>query len=121
MARTGRPVGYPKSGGRKAGTPNRRTQELVDTAEGQGMLPHELLAAVARGEEIDGVIPSFEQRIDAAKACAPYFAPRLSNSNVTQRTFTSLSEISDEELAALVGVAGAADETAGPTGTDTVQ
>jgi hypothetical protein len=121
MARTGRPVGYPKSGGRKAGTPNKRTQELIDNAEGAGLLPHELLAAVARGEEIDGVVPTFEQRIDAAKACAPYFAPRLSNSNVTQRTFTSLTEISDEELAALVGVAGAADETAGPTGTDTVQ
>jgi hypothetical protein len=116
-----RPLGLPKTGGRKKGTPNKRSLDEIFEADARGMLPHQLLAAVARGEEIDGVVPTFEQRLDAAKACAPYFAPRLSNSNVTQRTLTSLSEISDAELAALVGVAGAADETAGPSGSDTVQ
>jgi len=35
-----------------------------------GELPHEFLLRVARGEEIDGHIPTFAERIDAAKAAA---------------------------------------------------
>ena len=40
-------------------------------------LPHGFLLAVVRGEAVDGVVPTLAQRIDAAKAAAPYFAPRL--------------------------------------------
>jgi hypothetical protein len=65
----------------------------------RGMLPHEFLAHIASGAPVrhtfqqpifnsDGVqtglrtqeldvYPDLEQRIDAAKASAPYFAPRL--------------------------------------------
>lgn len=65
--------------GRKAGARNKRTAETVAKAQAAGMLPHEFLAAVQRGEEIDGHKPTFEERLDAAKAAAPYFAPKLSN------------------------------------------
>lgn len=121
MNRLGRPKGLPKTGGRVKGTPNRRSLDHIMKAEAKGQLPHELLAAVARGEEIDGVTPTLEMRLDAAKACAPYYAPRLSNSNVTQRTITSLSEISDGELASIIGRGRADDEAASAPGTDTVQ
>lgn len=47
-----------------------------------GELPHEWLLRVMRNEEIDGEKPVLAQRIDAAKAAAPYFAPRLAQSQV---------------------------------------
>ncbi len=40
-------------------------------------LPHGFLLSVVRGEAVDGVVPTLAQRIEAAKAAAPYFAPRL--------------------------------------------
>ena len=40
-------------------------------------LPHELLAAVARGEPMHRALPTLKQRIAAAIAAAPYFTPRL--------------------------------------------
>jgi hypothetical protein len=90
-------------------------------AESKGMLPHELLAAVARGDEIDGVTPTLEMRLDAAKAAAPYYAPRLSNSNVTNRHITSISEISDAELATLAGIDGAEEAPICAPGSDSLQ
>lgn len=98
-----------RRGGRKAGTPNKTTQSVIDRAKAKGMLPHEFLAAVARGEEIDGITPTFEQRVDAAKACAPFYAPRLSSTNATVRHLQSLAEITDRELGALAGLVGADD------------
>lgn len=85
------------------------------------MLPHEFLAAVARGEEINGITPTFEQQLDAAKACAPYYAPRLSSSDVTTRRVTSITELDDTELAALTGEAGTADAADSASGHGTVQ
>jgi hypothetical protein len=48
-----------------------------------GELPHVFLLRVMRGEKIDGIQPSFEMRIDAAKAACTYFVPRLSSVAVT--------------------------------------
>ena len=61
-----------------------------DAALAQGELPHVFLLRVMRGEPIsqffydqDGFIvekkwlPSAEERVDAAKAAAPYHAPKL--------------------------------------------
>jgi hypothetical protein len=117
----GRKPGTPKTGGRIAGTPNKRSLQHIIQAEGKGMLPHEFLAAVARGEEINGITPTFEQQLDAAKACAPYYAPRLSSSDVTTRRVTSITELDDTELAALTGEAGTADAADSPSGHGTVQ
>jgi hypothetical protein len=117
----GRKPGTPKTGGRIAGTPNKRSLQHILQAEGKGMLPHEFLAAVARGEEINGITPTFEQQLDAAKACAPYYAPRLSSSDVTTRRVTSITELDDTELAALTGEAGTADAADSASGHGTVQ
>ena len=51
----------------------------IERAKATGELPHEFLLRVVRGEEIDGTIPTFEQRVDAAAVAAPYFAPKLAS------------------------------------------
>lgn len=48
-------------------------------AEASGMLPHAFLLAVTRGEPIGDHTPTFEERLEAAKASAPYVAPKLSS------------------------------------------
>lgn len=74
-----------------------------------GELPHEFLLRVARGEAIfrEDVDPStgkiirvkevydFPVRIDAAKAAAPYFAPKISTVEV-------ISGVPDDELDAII-------------------
>lgn len=42
------------------------------------MLPHEFLLAVTRGEMIGDYVPTFQELLEAAKAAAPFFAPKLS-------------------------------------------
>jgi hypothetical protein len=117
----GRKPGTPKTGGRLAGTPNKRSLQHIIQAESKGMLPHEFLAAVARGEEVNGITPTFEQQLDAAKACAPYYAPRLSSSDVTTRRVTSITELDDTELAALAGEAGITDAEESASGNGVLQ
>lgn len=86
----------------KPGKPSSRAAlAAVKLAKESGVLPHEWLLAVARGEpvmhkqwkikydksgrelsrelvEIE-YYADFETRVDAAKAAAPYFAPRLAS------------------------------------------
>src|SRR5579885_862765 len=104
--------------GRPKGARNKRTRQMIEDAQSKGLLPHEVLASVARGEGMlcslfdeDGqpvgqpfmVYPSLDQRIDAAKAAAPFYAPRLTSIehgggiSVTRNA----SDLSDEELAAI--------------------
>jgi hypothetical protein len=83
MARGGKRTGA----GRKPGAVNVRTQEAVARAEATGLLPHELLCAWAQGREIGGVVlTSVRDRIDCAKAAAPFYAPQRSASTVTSIT-----------------------------------
>ena len=42
-------------------------------------LPHEILLAIARGEAVDGHMPTLAERVTAAKIAAPYYAPRLAS------------------------------------------
>lgn len=79
MARGGQRPGA----GRPAGSRNRRTSETLAKASAAGLLPHEFLCAVARGEVIDGHAPTFAERMTAAAAAAPYFAPRLAQIDAT--------------------------------------
>src|SRR5262249_17350866 len=61
-----------KTGGRKRGTPNRRTiaqREIVAS----GMMPLEFLCSVYRDPRL-----SLARRIEAAKCAAPYIHPRIS-------------------------------------------
>jgi len=73
MPRGGRRPGA----GRKPGSVSRMTQLAREKAASTGELPHEFLLRVARGDAVDGAVPTLAQRIDAAKAAAPYYAPRL--------------------------------------------
>jgi len=63
--------------GRKTGTVNRLSQKAREEAAKTGDLPHEFLLQVMRGNRIAGHKPTFAERMDAAKAAAPYYAPRL--------------------------------------------
>jgi hypothetical protein len=79
------PKGHPRYGGRKAGTPNRRTQEMLTAAREKACRvlgddafdgdAHALLVLVYR----DSSLP-IEVRLDAAKAAIGYESPRLTRS-----------------------------------------
>lgn len=91
--------------GRPKGRTNSVTAEARKAAAESGMLPHEWLLKVSRGEPIEQkrwkiiydkqgnekgreliteeVYADFPTRIDAAKAASPYYAPRLAVQNVS--------------------------------------
>lgn len=83
-------------------------QEIKQYAA-QGELPHEFLLRVSRGEVITwgvgksqkNIIPTFEQRLDAAKAGASYFAPKLAQVDINQA-------LSEDDLLAIIASAAAA-------------
>ena len=58
--------------GRKRGAVTRRTQEIAEKALANGITPLDYLLSVMRDATKDGA-----QRLDAAKAAAPYVHPRL--------------------------------------------
>lgn len=88
--------------GRKRGSRNKRSAETVARAKAAGMLPHEFLCTVSQGRAIDGHAPSFSERLDAAKAAAPFYAPKLTaieaqvSGEVVQRV-VSAEPMSEEE------------------------
>jgi hypothetical protein len=97
------PRGGARAGaGRPVGATTMRTREIADKAAASGMLPHEFLLAVVRGEAIDGAVPTFADRLEAAKAAAPYFAPKLSSVDVRAEHRTSVTEFTDAELYAML-------------------
>jgi hypothetical protein len=61
-----------KTGGRKRGTPNRRTIAQQEIAA-SGLLPLEFLCSVYRDAK-----QSMTRRIEAARCAAPYIHPRIS-------------------------------------------
>jgi hypothetical protein len=78
-----KPKGLPKTGGRKRGTPNKKSAAMIEAVEKNGITPLEYLLDVMRKPypkdadaatkvTIDGM------RFEAAKAAAPYVHPRLS-------------------------------------------
>ena len=78
---------------------NRLSNQAREEAAKRGELPHEFLLRVARGDEIDGHSPTFAERIDAAKAAAQYFAPRLTSAHVEAAIRPkSVRELSDAFL-----------------------
>jgi hypothetical protein len=62
-----------KTGGRKKGTPNKKTKELQYRIETSGLTPLDYLLRVMRDPEAGE-----HERLDAAKSAAPYVHPRLS-------------------------------------------
>ena len=98
MARGGARAGA----GRPVGAATKRTREIADKAAASGLMPHEFLLAVVRGEAIDGKVPTFADRLEAAKAAAPYFAPKLSSVDMKATTKTNAAEMSDADLYAII-------------------
>jgi hypothetical protein len=116
-------VGGARAGaGRPKGTLAKVTAKAREAAMETGMLPHEWLLKVSRGEGIvhkrwvvkydakgkekskelveEEVYADFPTRIDAAKAAAPFYAPRLAvqtvsvsgNSDAVAETLKSIAE-----------------------------
>lgn len=98
--------GARRSAGRPAGAATRKTRELADKAAVSGMLPHEILLAIARGEVVGGHEPTFAERLDAAKSAAPYFAPRLAAVAMKDVGRRSLDQVPTDELLAMLDADG---------------
>lgn len=95
--------------GRPKGSLSKIAAESRDRAVLTGELPHEFLLRVSRGEIIyrkvidpkTGVVSQvqevydFESRRDAAKAAAPYFAPKISMVEV-------ITGVNDDELDGII-------------------
>jgi len=78
--RGGRPVGYPRTGGRLPGTPNKRTVHARQILEEHGADPVVMLAKTMSDEKVP-----LDLRTDCAKALLPYVYPKLSAVEVTGR------------------------------------
>ncbi len=105
-------VGKRPGAGHKPGSVNRMSAKAREAAKATGELPHEFLLRVSRGERIEGYAPTFTERMDAAKAAAPYFAARLTAATVSaelREPPKRAADYTDEELAAIVSGAGLAD------------
>jgi len=78
-----RPQGLPKTGGRQKGTPNKRTQQILDQAAAEGITPLEVQLRTMRmlwEKAHEGSVPDLElakQACAVAAQCAPYCHPRL--------------------------------------------
>ena len=62
-----------KTGGRQKGTPNRATAERQAAIEASGLTPLDYMLSIMRDEEREA-----SERLEAAKAAAPFVHPRLS-------------------------------------------
>lgn len=100
-------------GGRPVGSMNRMSMAAREAAARTGLLPHEILLSMARGEPVrivkigaEGERRETWQEVDldtakdAAKAAAPYYAPKMS-------TVELLSGVSDDDLNELLKGAAA--------------
>lgn len=97
--------------GRPKGAANRMSQKAREAASAGGELPHEFLLRVARGGVIretvvrDGVQtveerePTLAERMDAAKAAAPFYAPKMASVEMKAKVESSFAE----EVRAFVG------------------
>lgn len=116
MARGGAQPGS----GRPKGAVAKVTAKAKQAAAETGLLPHEWLLQVSRGEGIkhkrwvvkydakgneksrdlveEEVYTDFPTRIDAAKAASPYYAPRLAAQTVDMNATMGVHKLSDEEI-----------------------
>lgn len=123
-------------GGRPLGSTNRLIREARERARETGELPHEFLLRIAQGQVITRKIIDpltqkevevvenydFEARKDAAKAAAPYFAPKISTVEVIRGVQDDELDSIIAELAAQTGIVagfgGESPEAESDAGTD---
>jgi len=113
-------------GGRPKGSVQKITAQAREEAKATGLLPHEWLLMVARGEPIeqkrwdikydkkgnvvskelvtDIVYPDLPMRQDSAKAAAPFYAPKLASQTVDMNATMGVHKLSDEEIDAKLSV-----------------
>lgn len=84
-----------RRGGRIKGTPNRKTAEQAALIAETGATPLEYLVSVFRNGEV-----AMAQRVEAAKAAAPYVHPRLSAVDMTVDGAIGTYDISDAPMTA---------------------
>jgi hypothetical protein len=98
--------------GRKKGSTKKFTEQAIERAGADGLLPLEFMLDALRD-----VTKPFEVRMDAAKSAAPYIHPRLSqvDASVTRkRDVTDLTTDELDELIAAELASGEASEEGGP-------
>ena len=92
----GRKKGTPKTGGRKKGTRNRRTAELIQAIEKSGDTPLEYMTSEYRNKNNTPAV-----RLQAAIAAAPYVHQKLQSlevqSNVTMNHVVSADAMNMDE------------------------
>jgi hypothetical protein len=113
----GRPKGYPKSGGRPPGGKNIKTLEReaefrraqisvlseLTPSDIAKILPKDVMLIVMR----QALIANNEKlALHAAEKAAPYFHARLSSVEMNATVRRSLSDFTDDELAAIAGESG---------------
>lgn len=97
-----------RRGGRKAGTPNKRTQvmrEIADKALSDGVTPLEVMLTTMRDlwkdavPQVEGARPNMAKAMQAvmiAEKAAPYVHPKLSS--VDANVKGEISTLSDEQV-----------------------
>tara|TARA_R110000868_G_scaffold71284_1_gene208962 strand:- start:582 stop:962 length:381 start_codon:yes stop_codon:yes gene_type:complete len=112
--------------GRPKGALSKVTAKSKQVAQETGLLPHEWLLAVSRGEGIvhkrwvvkhdtkgkevsrdlveEVIYADFPTRIDASKAAAPFYAPKLAAQTVTTPGNPSGSNATADALKAIAAV-----------------
>lgn len=110
--------GKRENAGRKPGSGNKMSAAARKAAAETGLLPHEFLLNVMRGRAVMlpdpksdrrriKRIPTFEEMLDAAKAAAPYYAPRLSavalKAKTSENPWNELLEMVDGKSRGLPG------------------
>lgn len=106
-----------KGRGRPRGSLSKIAEEAREQAKATGLLPHEFLLSVARGEPVyktialpDGSTKRVQEdyglpvRLDAAKAAAPYYAPKISTVEVITGVPDAELDIIIAQLAAQAGL-----------------
>jgi hypothetical protein len=83
--------GQPKTGGRRKGTPNRETQDIVDKARAWNCDPFEVMVRIAMDPK-----SSPELRLKAAAEIAQYILPKRRAVEVTHKDV--FSEMTLEQL-----------------------
>lgn len=137
------PGGARPGAGAKPGVKKAMTDLARAEAKLNGILPHEWLLNVVRGEPIEqmylqdvidehGVIigqevktmmvyPPLDMRVDAAKAVAPYYAPRLATQVITLRGREDmLNSMTDEQIEATIKELSASIKTKKPNASNNV-
>ena len=93
------PKGHPRWGGRRKGVPNKINAATRERIESEAD-PIGFLMRIVRGEEIDGQVPTLDQRINAARLLSGKVQPDLRSVDmeIGDKRQRQVEEMSDEEL-----------------------